>query len=169
MGNCLRARFETYCHTMFRAALERNPDLFPEHARQRMLSPPTIDGKLNELFVYAAGRSIPLYVLIDEYDNFANTILSERGNEAYQSFTHHGGFYRNFFATLKAGAGFGGGIERLFITGVSPLTMDVTSGFNIGTTSACTESSTSCSASRPRRYAAFRRATATRSVRSGRG
>ena len=34
----LRERFETYCHTMFRAALERNPDLFPDHARRRILS-----------------------------------------------------------------------------------------------------------------------------------
>ncbi len=50
------------------------------------------------------------------------------------SFTHGGGFYRNFFATLKSGAGrTGGGLERLFITGVSPVTMDdVTSGCNIG-------------------------------------
>ena len=130
----LRERFETYCHTRFRAALERNPDLFPDHARQRILSPPTIDGKLNELFVHAADHDIPLCVLIDEYDNFANTILAYQGEEAYQSFTHGGGFYRNFFTTLKAGAGYGRGVERLFITGVSPITMDdVTSGFNIGT------------------------------------
>ena len=47
---------------------------------------------------------------------------------------YRGGFYRNFFATLKAGTGHGGGVERMFITGVSPITMDdVTSGFNIGT------------------------------------
>ncbi len=61
-------------------------------------------------------------------------MLAHRGAEAYQSFDHGGDFYRNFFATLKAGAGqSGGGIERLFITGVLPITMDdVTSGFNIG-------------------------------------
>ena len=71
-------------------------------------------------------------MLIDDYDNFANTILAYHGEQAYHSFTHGGGFYRNFFATLKAGAGHGGGLERLFITGVSPITMDdVTSGFNI--------------------------------------
>ena len=62
-------------------------------------------------------------------------MLAYHGAEAYRSFTHGGGFYRNFFATLKSGAGrTGGGLERLFITGVSPITMDdVTSGFNIGT------------------------------------
>ena len=130
----LRERFETYCSTRLCAALERNADLFSERTRQRILAPPSIDGRLNELFVYAADHEIPLYVLIDEYDNFANTILASRGADAYHSFTHSGGFYRSFFATLKAGAGHGGGIERLFVTGVSPITMDdVTSGFNIGT------------------------------------
>ena len=84
--------------------------------------------------MYAGDHDIPLYVLIDEYDNFANTVLAYHGAEAYHSFTHGGGFYRNFFAVLKGGADrSGGGLERLFITGVSPITMDdVTSGFNIG-------------------------------------
>ena len=130
----LRERFEGYCFTRLRNALERHPDLFPEPALRRILSPPAIDGKLTELFAYAGEHGIPLYLLIDEYDNFANTVLAHRGQEAYESFTHGGGFYRNFFAALKAGAGeAGGGLERLFITGVSPITMDdVTSGFNIG-------------------------------------
>ncbi|MXY84171.1 MAG: AAA family ATPase [Gemmatimonadetes bacterium] len=130
----LRERFETYCHLIVRHALERNRDLFPEKQVERILSLPSIDAKLSELFLYAGDQGIPLYVLIDEYDNFANTVLAYHGTEAYQSFTHGGGFYRNFFATLKDGAGqSGGGLERMFITGVSPITMDdVTSGFNIG-------------------------------------
>ena len=129
----LLERFETYCLIKLRGALERNRDLFPEPVIDRILAHPSIDGKLNQLFEYAGEHGIPLYVLIDEYDNFANTILAYRGAEAYHSFTHGGGFYRNFFATLKSGAGHGGGVERLFITGVSPITMDdVTSGFNIG-------------------------------------
>ena len=130
----LPERFETYCLTKLRSTLERNRDLFPDAAIDRILAPDAIDGRLNELFEYVGDHGIPLYVLIDEYDNFANTILAYRGAEAYESFTHGGGFYRSFFSTLKAGAGHGGGIERLFITGVSPITMDdVTSGFNIGT------------------------------------
>ena len=130
----LPERFEYYCFQQLRYALECNPDLFSEAVVRRILAAPAIDTKLNELFLYAARHDIPLYVLIDEYDNFANTILAYRGAEAYESFTHGGGFYRSFFSTLKAGAGHGGGIERLFITGVSPITMDdVTSGFNIGT------------------------------------
>ena len=129
----LRERFETYCFIKLRATLERNRDLFPQPVIDRILAHPSIDGRLNELFEYAGEQRIPLYVLIDEYDNFANTILAYHGAEAYHSFTHGGGFYRNFFATLKAGTGYGGGIERIFITGVSPITVDdVTSGFNIG-------------------------------------
>ena len=130
----LRERFETYCLIELRGALERNPDLFPEDAIHRILSHPSIDGKLNQLFQYAGDHGIALYMLIDEYDNFANTVLAHRGAETYRSFTHGGGFYRSFFATLKAGAERSdGGLERLFITGVSPITLDdVTSGFNIG-------------------------------------
>jgi hypothetical protein len=75
-----------------------------------------------------------LYAIIDEYDNFANTILSTVGEDAYQNLTHGEGFFRSFFNVLKAGTtGMGAPITRLFITGVSPITMDdVTSGFNIG-------------------------------------
>ena len=131
----LRKRFEEYCQMVVRHALERNADLFSETARQHIRSSDSVNSQLNELFLYAGEHGIPLYVLIDEYDNFANTVLAYHGTEAYQSFTHGGGFYRNFFATLKAGAGQSdGGLERMFITGVSPITMDdVTSGFNIGT------------------------------------
>ena len=131
----LEREFETYCLIELRGTLERHPDLFPEATRRRILAPPSIATKLAELFRYAGDHDIPLYVIIDEYDNFANTVLAYHGAEAYHSFTHGGGFYRNFFATLKSGAGrTGGGLERLFITGVSPVTMDdVTSGFNIGT------------------------------------
>lgn len=75
-----------------------------------------------------------LYITIDEYDNFANTILSTSGSKAYQDLTHGEGFFRAFFNFLKEGTtGSGSPISRLFITGVSPVTMDdVTSGFNIG-------------------------------------
>ena len=130
----LEREFETYCLTELRGRLRRHPDLFPAAAVRDILEPPSISGKLSELFLYAGDHDIPLYVLIDEYDNFANTVLAYHGAEAYHSFTHGGGFSRNFFATLKSGADrSGGGLERLFITGVSPVTMDdVTSGFNIG-------------------------------------
>ncbi|WP_302459169.1 ATP-binding protein [Mediterranea massiliensis] len=76
-----------------------------------------------------------IYLLIDEYDNFTNTLLATYGTERYRRTTHGEGFIREFFNTIKAATtGPGAAIDRLFITGVSPVTMDdVTSGFNIGT------------------------------------
>lgn len=75
-----------------------------------------------------------LYIIIDEYDNFSNTILATSGSRAYEELTHGEGFFRAFFNFLKeAATGTGAPIARLFITGVSPVTLDdVTSGFNIG-------------------------------------
>ena len=130
----LEQRFEGHCYTELRGTLRRHPDLFPEAGLREILAPPSITEKLGELFRYVGDHGIPLYVLIDEYDNFANTVLAHHGAEAYHDFTHGGGFFRSFFATLKGGTErSGGGIDRLFITGVSPVTMDdVTSGFNIG-------------------------------------
>jgi hypothetical protein len=76
-----------------------------------------------------------LYVIIDEYDNFANTILSTMGEMEYRKITHDDGFLRSFFNVIKGGTtGSGAPISRLFMTGVSPITLDdVTSGFNIAT------------------------------------
>ena len=130
----LEAEFEGYCAIQMDGVLRRNKDLFDEQIRARVDALPSINQKLTALFQHVRDHHIPLYVLIDEYDNFANTILSEQGAEAYHAFTHGGGFYRNFFGTLKGGTAEAGGIERLFVTGVSPVTMDdVTSGFNIAT------------------------------------
>ena len=134
-GNALETLerdFGEYCSMQIMDALTRNPDLFPPTELEHIMSPSGVNGRLNALFLHAARHGIPLYVLIDEYDNFANTILAHRGANAYHSLTHGGGFYRSFFATLKAGTE-NGSVERLFVTGVSPVTMDdVTSGFNIG-------------------------------------
>jgi hypothetical protein len=75
-----------------------------------------------------------LYLIIDEYDNFANTILSTKGKDAYHELTRGAGFFRSFFNVLKSGTSRSDSpITRSFITGVSPITMDdVTSGYNIG-------------------------------------
>ncbi len=75
-----------------------------------------------------------LYLIIDEYDNFANTILSTSGSGDYWDLTHGESFFRTFFNVIKSGTtGSGAALSRLFITGVSPITMDdLTSGFNIG-------------------------------------
>ncbi|MCP5103576.1 MAG: AAA family ATPase [bacterium] len=89
---------------------------------------------LSTLLQLCKGARQKLYVLIDEYDNFSNTILASIGKDAYHDLTHGPGFFRSFFNVLKNGtSGTGAPISRSFITGVSPVTMDdVTSGYNIG-------------------------------------
>lgn len=90
--------------------------------------------KLEYIYFHAKKRNLKLFIIIDEYDNFANTILSSYGKVEYKKLTHGEGFFRHFFNKLKVGTtDMNAPIARLFITGVSPLTMDdVTSGFNIG-------------------------------------
>jgi hypothetical protein len=91
-------------------------------------------GKLEFLLSYVGSKDRKVYVVIDEYDNFANTVLSTAGQEKYRELTHGAGFLRFFFNVLKgAGDLADSGLGRMFIAGVSPVTMDdVTSGFNIG-------------------------------------
>ncbi len=72
-----------------------------------------------------------IYVIIDEYDQFANEILS-RDVDEFKSITSDQGFYKDFFSALKK-ATFGA-VGRVFITGVSSFSLDsFTSGFNIAT------------------------------------
>lgn len=102
-----------------------------EKAIEKSLSASDILATLSELCKVSR---LTLYVIIDEYDNFANTILSTVGTGAYHDLTHGTGSYRAFFNVLKGGTtGSGAPFSRLFLTGVSPITLDdVTSGYNIG-------------------------------------
>ena len=73
-----------------------------------------------------------VYLLIDEYDHFANQLIAYQLND-FREIVSKGGFVRVFYETLKTAAG-EGLIKRLFVTGVSPITLDsLTSGFNIAT------------------------------------
>ncbi len=114
------------------ALLSANPkkDYFIKKIEESQIAPDI----LSSLFVLCEGAHLKLYVFIDEYDNFANTILSDVGEGAYHKLTHGVGIFRAFFNVLKSGTtGTGAPVTRTFITGVSPITMDdVTSGYNIG-------------------------------------
>ena len=91
---------------------------------------------LSSLKQYLSRTNCPrIYLMIDEYDNFTNTILSSYSQDNYKKRMHGDGFIRGFFNVVKAStSNADAAVERLFITGVSPITMDdVTSGFNIGT------------------------------------
>ena len=73
-----------------------------------------------------------LYILIDEYDNFANQLVVGNQDQLYQQLTSgEDSFFRTFFKTIKKGVGMGS-VGRVYITGVLPITMDdLTSGYNI--------------------------------------
>ena len=109
-------------------------DILPDELADRILKAPDVGKKLAQIYLGLKGTDRKLYVIIDEYDNFTNTILAECGVDAYNRLCHGDGFFKDFFTELKsATSGTEAPVTRLFITGVSPVTMDdVTSGFNIG-------------------------------------
>ena len=109
--------------------------VLPEGLAERILEASDSRKKMNVIVSGLRSGTDKLYVLIDEYDNFTNTILAESGEKAYNDLCHGDGFFKQFFAILKtATSGVNAPVTRLFVTGVSPVTMDdVTSGFNIGT------------------------------------
>ena len=74
-----------------------------------------------------------LYLLIDEYDNFANEVLmSGRQQDHYEALLYGEGLLKTVFKAVKAAAG-GLGLDRVFITGVSPVVLsDITSGYDVG-------------------------------------
>ena len=88
----------------------------------------TAKAKLNHFCTQARRRGYSLYLLVDEYDNFTNAVLSSAGKAGYLEITHGTGFYREFFKVVKTG------FQKIFMTGIAPVTMDdLTSGFNIAT------------------------------------
>ncbi len=87
-----------------------------------------------DIFDYVKEHTINLFVMIDEYDNFANKLFLNNQEDYLNIVTKKTAPFKQFFTTLKAGTtGNNAPIKRMFITGVTPMTMyDVTSGFNIG-------------------------------------
>ena len=130
----VQASFETYGNQVITNFLDRYTGYFTAEERRTILARPDTESQLRQIFAYIAAKDLKVYFFIDEYDNFTNTILSTAGQAAYHEITHGAGFYRHFFNMLKgATTGRMAGLTRMFITGVSPVTMDdVTSGFNIG-------------------------------------
>lgn len=130
----MEASFEEYCHKQYLDFLNRYEHLFPTGFREELLSFSTSYSRLGYLNDKASFLGLRLYLIIDEYDNFTNTLLTTYGTDAYAKATHGESFYRLFFNVIKAATtGSGQALERMFITGVSPITLDdVTSGFNIG-------------------------------------
>ena len=131
VGDSFDAYAALRCDTFARDYADR----LPAGLADRVLKASGVCAKLNEIVAGLAHTKMKLYVIIDEYDNFTNTILAESGLNAYNALCHGDGFFKQFFAILKtATSGTEAPVTRLFVTGVSPVTLDdVTSGFNIGT------------------------------------
>ncbi len=85
-----------------------------------------------KIFDYIEKHDLPpLYVIIDEYDNFANQLIVSRKDHLYRELTADDKFLKTFFKTLKEGRKTGA-VANVFITGVLPITIDdLASGFNI--------------------------------------
>ncbi|MDM8515000.1 AAA family ATPase [Desulfobacterales bacterium HSG16] len=89
---------------------------------------------LTSLVSVSRKSGYPIYLLIDEYDNFANEVMmgSHDKKAVYKALVFEEGPLKTFFKTIKSFTD-GSGIDRIFITGVSPVVMsDITSGYNIG-------------------------------------
>ena len=124
----LEERFNEYCGMCI--------DYFLINVYRDYYSPETIEkvknatltsAKLNAINMEARDRGYQLYLIVDEYDNFTNSVLNQHGESVYRALTHASGFYREIFKVFK------GMFSRIFMTGVSPVTLDdLTSGFNIG-------------------------------------
>ena len=87
---------------------------------------------LNNLFkaFYTQQPQEKIYIIIDEYDHFANELLGFHP-ERFKSLISKNGKVRKWYEILKKGTETA--VDRIFITGVAPITLDsLTSGFNIG-------------------------------------
>ncbi len=92
----------------------------------------TVGGVLSELISKVKEKGKKLYVIIDEYDQFANDLMAMDKGATYKESIQAQGFVRDFYENLKEGTKTV--IDRIFITGVSPVMLDdLTSGFNIAT------------------------------------
>ena len=124
----LEQNFNAYCETKLNGFAEKyakyyKPNFLTDYANAKDAA-----AKLNLIEDRANALGIQLFLIIDEYDNFTNNVLSEEGEEVYHALTHAKGFYRDFFKLFK------GMFHRIMMMGVSPVTVnDLNSGYNIGT------------------------------------
>ena len=123
----LPRRFDDFLARKLNAFVRKYASDYPDYFIKEFFEATSGNDKLTMITTTANDLRIPMYLIIDEYDNFTNVVLSEKGEEVYHQMTHAEGFYRDVFKKFK------GTFERIFFTGVSPVTLDdLTSGFNIG-------------------------------------
>ena len=122
----LETKFNSYLSINLDAFVRQYSEYY-QAEMEEILAQEDFEEKMELIFKAAKAHQYHLYLIIDEYDNFTNVILNERGENVYHAITHADGFFRDVFKKFK------GNFERIFMMGVSPVTLDdVTSGFNIG-------------------------------------
>ena len=124
----LQENFDEYCGMVCEIFAQQYEHLFYDGFAKDVKEASNAGGKLNLIGRKAKMYGVPLYLIVDEYDNFINTVLNQHGEDIYMSLTHGEGFYRDIFKIFKPN------FERVLMLGVSPVTMDdLTSGYNIAT------------------------------------
>ncbi len=123
----LEDKFNRYCKIKLDSFIDVYSQYYSADFVKQVHEAPDATDKLILINDESKKLNLSTYLIIDEYDNFTNTVLNEQGEDVYWAMTHAEGFYRDIFKKFK------GTFDRIFITGVSPVTLDdVTSGFNIG-------------------------------------
>ena len=124
---------DNHCRLVFNFFCDIYAHILPADTKEGLQQEPDAVSKLRFLCQKCQEVGKKIYLFIDEYDNFTNMILAhEEHLMRYRNQTHGEGYLRQFFNTIKGAAG--NTLGRVFVTGVSPVTMDdLTSGFNIGT------------------------------------
>jgi len=124
-GTTLEERFENYVGDCLDAFVRRYEALYDAEFRKSFYLANSAS-KFTKVAKFAKEKNFHLYLMLDEYDNFTNAMLRAEASSDYRDITHGQGFYREWFKAFKAS------FNRIFMTGVSPVTMDdLTSGFNI--------------------------------------
>ena len=122
----LEYTFNDYCCAELDSFIKQYKDFYDESTFEKVLAERDAASKLRLINSEARRKKYLLYLIIDEYDNFTNVILSEGGKEVFRNLTHASGFYREYFKIFKAM------FTRIFMIGVSPVTLDdLTSGYNL--------------------------------------
>ena len=131
--NDYRKGLDAHCSITFENFCQKYIDLLPQDTLEGLRAVNGAVEQIDYLYQICERAGQKIYLFIDEYDHFTNAILSNAESlHRYTDETHGEGYLRAFFNKVKAGTY--SSIERCFITGVSPVTMDdLTSGFNIGT------------------------------------
>ena len=129
----VKSSFEEHCSKCLNTFNNRYRSLLGDEYGKLYPHNHPVESKIEFVARYCQEKDLSIYLFIDEYDNFTNTTLSQHGNIKYSDITHGNGFLRLFFNKVKlATTDKNASLKKIFITGVSPVTLDdVTSGFNI--------------------------------------